>query len=295
MKAISRTHLVRFTVALVVVLLATPAFAQIDLSGDWRPIRSEDNFEGHPFAGEYMGLPVNDAARMKGDTWSASWVTLPEWQCRPHGIAYVNRDPSRIQLERVIDPVTRETTAWRWNTVRGTETWIYMDGRGHPSPNAPHTWNGYSTGEWVGNALRIRTTHLKENIIRRNGLPASDEAEVVRYIRRRDNIMTDTTIVYDPLYLTEPLVRTTEYRNAPTSTMSPYPCYAATEIIREKGEVPHYLLGDHPQQNEYSFRFQVPLHAARGGVETIYPEFQQDIRTGEIAESIDLILREEEE
>ena len=105
-------------------------------------------------------------------------------------------------------------------------------------------------------------------------------AEVVRYIRRRDDILSVTTIVYDPLYLTEPLVRSTEYRNTPSEQLGVYPCYATTEIIRDKGEVPHYLLGEHPQQNEYSFRFQVPLHAARGGAETMYPEFQDRARDG---------------
>ena len=34
---------------------------------------------------------------------------------------------------------------------------IYMDGRPHPSENAPHTWQGFSTGEWEGDMLKVTT------------------------------------------------------------------------------------------------------------------------------------------
>jgi hypothetical protein len=60
----------------VVSLLTPPVFAQMDFSGVWDPIRSEDNFEGHPYPGEYVGLPINDAARARALSWEASIQTL---------------------------------------------------------------------------------------------------------------------------------------------------------------------------------------------------------------------------
>ena len=52
--------------------------------------------------------------------------------------------------------MSRETTAWHLEWLRSVDRPIYMDGRPHPSPNAPHTWAGFSTGEWIGDTLRVR-------------------------------------------------------------------------------------------------------------------------------------------
>ena len=52
---------------------------------------------------------------------------------------------------------------------------IWLDGREHPPAEAPHTWMGFSTGEWHGRVLKVRTTHIKQGWHRRNGLPMSAE------------------------------------------------------------------------------------------------------------------------
>ena len=58
-------------VALVLFLFATlmsvPAFAQIDFSGQWGQRYYEDQEERSPGGelGDYTGLPLNDAARMR--------------------------------------------------------------------------------------------------------------------------------------------------------------------------------------------------------------------------------------
>ena len=48
-----------------VVAAASPAFAQVDLSGEWAPIRAEDHTPNPDvLPGDYVGLPMADAARM---------------------------------------------------------------------------------------------------------------------------------------------------------------------------------------------------------------------------------------
>ncbi|PYS51267.1 MAG: hypothetical protein DMG13_19005 [Acidobacteria bacterium] len=79
---------------LLVILAAVPAFAQIDFSGEWAPNGNEDSI-GNPYVGDWLGIPMNDAARARGEAWAASVQTLPEWQCRPHGFAYIYRGPSQ--------------------------------------------------------------------------------------------------------------------------------------------------------------------------------------------------------
>ena len=87
---------------------------------------------------------------------------------------------------------------------------MYLDSRSRPPEEAAHTWGGYSTGTWEGDILRIETTHLKEDYIRRNGAMMSDEAEVTTWWIRRGDYLTWVTIIHDPLYLAEPLIRSAE-------------------------------------------------------------------------------------
>jgi hypothetical protein len=48
---------------------------------------------------------------------------------------------------------------------------VWMDGRAHPSANAEHTWMGFSTGRWEGDALVVTTAHIKQMWHRRNACP----------------------------------------------------------------------------------------------------------------------------
>ncbi len=167
--------------------LAVPAFAQNDLSGEWIPVQEEDN-TGNTELGDWVGIPMNDASRLRSAAWDASIQTLPEWQCRPHGSAYISRGPSQLKIWKEVDPSSRDTVAWHLEWLRSVDRPVYMDGRPHPSPNAPHTWAGFSTGEWMGETLRVRVTHVKEEYLKRNGVWHSDEIELTQYLIRRGDI-----------------------------------------------------------------------------------------------------------
>jgi len=85
------------TLFLGVLSLSAPAWAQIDLSGEWSVVRAEDNV-GNTELGDWVGIPMNDASRRRSTAWDASIQTLPEWQCRPHGSAYISRGPSALKI-----------------------------------------------------------------------------------------------------------------------------------------------------------------------------------------------------
>src|SRR5688500_8335670 len=176
---------------LLIALLGVPAFAQVDFSGEWIPIRQEDQgAQPNSLPGDYLGIPINDAARFRADTWSASVWTLPEWQCRPQPIDYMKRSgPQTMRIDKEVDPVTRQVSAYHVHFLASTRNTIYMDGRPHPSENAEHTWFGFSTGEWIGDMLKVTTTHLKDAHIRRNGIHRSDEAKLIEYLMRRGDIL----------------------------------------------------------------------------------------------------------
>jgi glyoxylase-like metal-dependent hydrolase (beta-lactamase superfamily II) len=218
---------------------------------------------------------MNDAARMRADTWDASLHTLPEWQCRPHPSDYGTRGPADLRIWRDVDPLTQRVVAYRTHVQwQAQERTIWMDGRPHPPVDAPHTWQGFSTGRWVGNSLMVTTTHLKESYIRRNGAPRSDQGTLIEYWTRHNSVLTLFSMVIDPVYLTEPLLKTTDWELDPQLVIEPYPCEVAEEIDRPAGEVPHHLPGTNPFLEDYATRNGLPMRAIRGGAETALPEYR---------------------
>lgn len=267
--------------AAAIVLAATPAFAQMDFSGDWRALMHEDQAERipGPELGEFFGIPINDAARWRAELWDASIQTLPEWQCRPHGADYITRGPSPPRIWKELDPVTRQITAYHAEWLRSVDRPIYMDGRPHPSPNTAHTWGGFSTAEWIGDVLKITTTHLKEDYVRRNGVPRSDKATLTEFLIRNGDYLTWVTIVHDPVYLAEPFIRTTDLSLRLNQQTPPYPCNVVTEVDRPRGVVPHHFPGENPQLGEASRAYGIPIEATRGGPATMYPEYEETLET----------------
>jgi cyclase len=259
------------------LLAALPAFAQIDLSGVWADRITEDGYErsGGPPLGDYQGIPLNDAGRMKADSHDHSEWSLPEFQCRPHPGPYQWRALGAVRISQEIDPVSRELTAYHLEYLRSMERPIFMDGRPHPPEYALHTWSGFSTGKWVGNTLVVTTTHLKGAYLRRNGASFSDKATMMEYITRHGDYLLVTMIVTDPVWLEEPFIQTTNYQLDPKTQLSYYPCTVSEENISTA--VPHFLPGQNPNLGADD----IPAAAARGGSETIYPEYRLKLKSGQ--------------
>ena len=272
-------------VALAALVCATPVFAQADMDGTWQPRYHEDQPERipGPELRDYLGLPINDAARQFADSWDPSRITLPEEQCRVHVSPYIYRGPTNLRIWEEKHPKTQDVIAIKHyhSTYEQTRT-IYMDGRPHPGPNAAHTWMGFSTGHWEGDMLVIETSHLKQGWVRRNGLPMSDQAHMTEYWVRNGDLLTQVFMLFDPVYLTEPLVKSTEFvrspRELPAQTWL-WVCDPVVEIAtREENAVPSYMPGEHPFKDEFAQRWGIPEIANNGGAATMYPEFQEVVK-----------------
>ncbi len=269
------------------LLWASPAAAQFDISGHWAGVLHEDFPERipGPALGEFLGLPINDFARKFAEAWDPSRLTVPEHQCRAHSSPYINRGPLNLRMWEERDPVTQELVAIH-HYVRNFEQHrkIWMDGREHPSEYAGHSWTGFSTGRWEGRALVVRTTHIKQMWHRRNGLPQSDQTVLTERFIRHGNYMTHVTITEDPVYLEEPLVKSTDIqlRDEPWAVdQLLYPCQAVVEIADQpRGAVPHYLPDENPFLDEFRQQFALPESATRGGAVTMYPEFVESLPAG---------------
>src|SRR5712691_3307663 len=270
-------HLLISRVLLLGAVAVAPLLAQRDLTGEWAPRFHEDQPERipGPEIGDYLGLPINDAARLRGDSWDASLLTLPEHQCKPHPADYGPRAPANLRFWRDIDTATQQTIAYHTHiSWQAPERTIWMDGREHPPEYAAHTWQGFSTGKWEGDMLTVTTTHLKNGWIRRNGIPRSDRAVLTEHWIRHDKYLTLVSIVNDPVYLSEPFIRTTDWQADPDQNIAPYPCESVVEVERPLGAVPHHLPGTNAFLKEFPAKYSIPEQAARGGAETMYPEYK---------------------
>jgi len=97
-------------------LLGAPVFAQVDFSGEWAPLYHENGPERlpGPELGDYTELPINDAARLRADSWDADRISVVEqYQCRPHGSDYALRGLGNMRVWREIDPATQRLVGFR--------------------------------------------------------------------------------------------------------------------------------------------------------------------------------------
>jgi hypothetical protein len=99
--------------------------------------------------------------------------------------------------------------------------------------------------------------------IRRNGVARSDRARVTEHFIRHGNYLTIVSIVTDPVYLTEPFIRS-NYLLDETHVIPPYPCEAVVEVERGWGPVPHHLPGTNPFLSEFPTK-SAPAGGGRRG------------------------------
>jgi len=267
---------------LVVAFIATPAFAQLDLAGEWARDNHEDQPHRAPGAelGDYTGIPINEAARSKAESWDASILSQPEQQAKPHPAQYSMRGPQpNFRMQKIVDPLTGRLIAY---TVAGmfgrADRVIWMDDRPHPSEYAEHTWGGFSTGVWEDGKLKVTTTHMKTTFYNRNGVPASFKGVMTEYWIRHGNRLTIAVWIDDPIYLEEPFVRTNDFLANPDQEVGAGAPFETVDELGDKprGWVPSWPLGT--RHTEFANRFSLPLEVTLGGRESLYPEYMKKIQ-----------------
>jgi len=259
--------------------LAGAAATPMSLVGDWNGRYHEDQPDRVPGQepNDYSGLPLNDAARLYADSFDVERTTLLEHICAPYALPYMYHGPLQFRVWETHDPDTQELVAI--NMFLGTyqqKRTIWMDGRPHPPEYAPHTWMGFSTGVFNGDTLTVTTTHLKSGYFRRSGVPSSDRTTLVEHYVRYGDLLSHVTIANDPVYLSEPFIRSQEFVRMERGNQNwLYNCEYAMEIPRERHQVPYFLPGQNPYLTEFGQRYGIPQEGVRGGAETLYPEYLQ--------------------
>jgi hypothetical protein len=276
------------SVALVVSSLA-PAVARaqgFELTGEWAFRTHEDVLHRTmpgPDLGDYTGLPLNDAARQKADSWDPIVLSQLERQAQPHPAVYSSRGPGPTLYVSAIRSDAGDLIGYRIAGYYGrADRTIWMDGRSHPSDRyAEHTWSGFSTGRWEGDALIVTTTHIKMGVVQRNGSATSPYARMTEMYKRHGSMLTHLSWVDDPIYLEEPMVRTQTWVLANTAAETKGPpapqAFEAVEEVADKpdGWVVHYPLGTEPRR--FAELHGLPNEATRGGSASLYPEYMKTI------------------
>lgn len=270
--------------AALILLASLPTFAQVDLSGSWIARNSSDalinNPGPQPTLVDFLGLPLNQFGLARALLYSADELSEPERICAFYPEIYLVIGPFSLQIENETEPRNGTTIAWKiggWEDRAPMEIW--MDGRPHPSADAPHEMSGFSTGVWKDDVLTVSTTHMRAGFIRRNGAPSSDETTMLTRFFRHGDILTVTARINDPIYLSEPLYLTRIFAHSavPAINSVGQPCTQGDEGVAE-GDVPHYLPGKNPALDEMKKAYNIPPEAALGGAETMYPDYRKKLK-----------------
>ena len=206
--------------------------APIDLTGYWvSPIIEDWKYRMViPNKGVFDGIPLSAEGRKVGMAWDAAADEKAGEQCRAFGAGGIMRLPGRLRI------AWQDDSTLRVDTDTGSQTRLFSfaatSQAGPRAPTAEPTWQGSSVAQWnvPGRSLKVVTTSLKPGYVRRNGAPYSNRAVVTEYwelhtLPNKDEWLTVTTRVDDPVYFTRPYLTSSDFKKLPNSTgWNPTPC-----------------------------------------------------------------------
>lgn len=205
--------------------------------------------------GDYIGIPINAAAKKIADTFDRAAAEAAGKQCEAHGGGIVMDLPERIHISwpdandlRVDTDTAMQTRLLHFVSAR-------MAGRAGAqaaSPSQPAeiqpSLQGYSVARWVlpgggqrfgasGGAphshygsIQVTTDHMLPGLLRTNGIPYSADAKKTEWWDLRQEsageqwLVISTTLV-DPQYLTRPYVYDPIFqKEADGAKWDPTPC-----------------------------------------------------------------------
>jgi hypothetical protein len=222
------------------------AGAPVDFTGYWVSVVTEDWRWRMvtPLKGDFANIPINAVAQKAGEEWDPAKDEAQGLQCKAYGAPAIMRLPGRLHI------TWQDDNTLKVETDSGQQTRLFHFS-GQPPQGAAPSWQGYSAARWEaplpppggfgaglaprGNArpqsLEVVTTQLRPGYLRKNGIPYSDRATVTEYFdlfkETEAEWFTVTTVITDPVYLTNPWVTSTDFKREPDgSKFAPVPCSA---------------------------------------------------------------------
>ena len=125
--------------------------------------------------GTFGGLEVKPAALAAAMKWKPSDEMTLAKACQPPSLVYTMQGPFPMEIDQATELIVMRLEYYDLFRV------IYLDGRGHPPADAPHSKMGHSVGRWEGATLVVETTHVAASTITNNGL---DHGDNLRFVER---------------------------------------------------------------------------------------------------------------
>ena len=226
--------------------LTARASAPVDLTGNWVSVVSEDWLwrMTTPAKGDYASLPLNP----EGTRVANQWNPAEEGSCKAYGAAAIMRMPGRLRVAweddntlRIETDAGQQTRHLRFNAAALPPP--TRDAQGHSLAQWEITAQVAGSGADGGAAnprrppprwatLKVVTTNMRAGWLRKNGVPYSENAVMTEYFDRFsdgvDEWFTVTTMVEDPVYLTQPLMVSSNFKKERDgSKFAPTPCKAS--------------------------------------------------------------------
>ena len=169
---------------------------------------------------EFGGLKLTAAARAHAETWKPEDEMTLQRVCQPPSIVYSVQGPFPFEIDQ-----TRDVIVFRYEYYDQVRL-VFMDGRGHPAADVPHTKMGHSIGRWEGQELVVDTTHIAPSTITNNGLDHSAGIHMVeRYKLSPDGkALLATQWFEDPEVLDNNGARFIHWDKRPGQYVLPYEC-----------------------------------------------------------------------
>jgi hypothetical protein len=227
--------------------LSARAGAPVDLTGTWVSVVTEDWMwrMRTPDRGDATSVPLTPEGRRVAELWEPSKDGI----CEAYGVGGIMRMPGRLRI------TWQDDYTLKIETDAGLQTRLLRftapgAAPAVPSP-APRTLQGTSVAEWqrsggaldaflggrgaAGGAprwgsLRVVTTSMLPGWLRRNGVPYSQNAVITEHFTRfthphAGDWFVVTTIVEDPVYLTQPFITSSNFKKEPDdSKWAPAAC-----------------------------------------------------------------------
>jgi hypothetical protein len=191
-----------FLVAILLSFHALPALSDEvpDLSGFWNPgggraeqmpellsriapntVFIDDVGAAELEVGQFGGLDVKPAARRAAAEWDPMMEQTVATVCVPQSIIYSMQGPFPIEIHQGTELLVIKLEYFDHVRV------VFLDGRGHPGDDYPHSKQGHSVGRWDGDTLVVDTTHLASSTLMNNGLNHSDNVHLIERFRLSDD------------------------------------------------------------------------------------------------------------
>ena len=232
----------RFAAAVLVLAIASPVYAQVDLSGVWAPYRAGRGAD--PALTPPPPTPIvlkpkyakpyeerrakEDEATKRGEPLATAAVS-----CVPYGMPRMMAVALYpVEIIQRADQITMVTEAF--SEVRR----VFLNKTQLPIDEVPPGYYGRSVGKWDGSTLVVDTVGIKESVLAYQLMPHSSQMRITERIRLvTPDMLHDQITIEDPVALEKPVVYTLAYRRMPNYEMVEFICENNREYVDDKGAV----------------------------------------------------------